>query len=527
MASVLALGLLVVGRGSSDGGAADVDADDLYARLGLERSCSKQDVQKQYRRLAMQFHPDKNKSHGAEAAFKRLAEAYEVLRDEGLRREYDAFGAATGNHHGGQEDDDARGGHRDWVPPMFSDAFEVFDEAFGGRDPFENFDEFFSEDSHEDVRVDKGYLAQQQKAASSSCEDANQPAAWSDEKDRHIACWEIGEFDCTHVEIARICRKTCGLCPGATHGYEGAVLREDGTIDRDSAPGFGFSATLDEEGGWDITKTKEITSEDGNLVTRTLWKDPDGSRRATIEEKGTTGRVRTRSGTMPADTTQQQNADADADGERDVDESTAPIQQASSCDADEALDSTDHPAVHAGSSAQEKIRALYEMFSPDKLHNLGKIMAQYVGREDVFLEKLQRRYEYYDFTATPTPDEIGHSDAIDGAEGGAPVLVSDDTQEQWEPEQRMSPLMHTDSGTSAGQLQQQEQDEQEEQLQLELAMRWDELDKGWRGRPFWTWATQEIFEWLSTVETLPRAAYDEIQQALQQGAFFAMYVCTY
>ena len=68
---------------------ADVSSDDYYAVLGLARDCDAKAVKKHYRKLAMEWHPDKNKAPDAEANFKKIAEAYEVLSDAPRRREYD------------------------------------------------------------------------------------------------------------------------------------------------------------------------------------------------------------------------------------------------------------------------------------------------------------------------------------------------------------------------------------------------------------------------------------------------------
>ena len=63
---------------------------DLYTVLGVERNASQQDIKKAYRRLAMEHHPDRNVSDPtAEEKFKSVSEAYSVLKDETLRREYD------------------------------------------------------------------------------------------------------------------------------------------------------------------------------------------------------------------------------------------------------------------------------------------------------------------------------------------------------------------------------------------------------------------------------------------------------
>ena len=69
------------------------DDRDFYDILGVSRSASSDEIQKVYRKLAREFHPDLNSDPGAEARFKDIAEAYEVLSDPDLKRKYDTFGA--------------------------------------------------------------------------------------------------------------------------------------------------------------------------------------------------------------------------------------------------------------------------------------------------------------------------------------------------------------------------------------------------------------------------------------------------
>ena len=80
---------------------------DYYEILGVSRGASDDDVKKAYRKLAVQYHPDKNPGKKeAEEKFKEISEAYEVLSDPDKRANYDQFGHATfgpssGGHGGG------------------------------------------------------------------------------------------------------------------------------------------------------------------------------------------------------------------------------------------------------------------------------------------------------------------------------------------------------------------------------------------------------------------------------------------
>ena len=66
---------------------------DYYKILGLQsRGASEEDIKKAYRKMALKYHPDKNKAAGAEEKFKEIAEAYEVLSDPKKRQVYDQYG---------------------------------------------------------------------------------------------------------------------------------------------------------------------------------------------------------------------------------------------------------------------------------------------------------------------------------------------------------------------------------------------------------------------------------------------------
>lgn len=113
-------------------------ANDYYELLGVARDASDADLKKAYRKLAVKYHPDKNPGDAsAEAKFKEISEAYDVLKDADKRAAYDRYGHAAfkqggmGNAGGGRG---GMGGH---------DPFDIFREAFGGGGGGGIFEEFF------------------------------------------------------------------------------------------------------------------------------------------------------------------------------------------------------------------------------------------------------------------------------------------------------------------------------------------------------------------------------------------------
>lgn len=65
---------------------------DYYKTLGIPKTATDEEIKKAYRKLALRYHPDKNKASNAEEKFKEVAEAYEVLSDKSKREVYDKYG---------------------------------------------------------------------------------------------------------------------------------------------------------------------------------------------------------------------------------------------------------------------------------------------------------------------------------------------------------------------------------------------------------------------------------------------------
>src|SRR3989344_738003 len=133
---------------------------DYYDILGVSKTASAAELKSAYRKLALQWHPDRNKSPDAETRFKEINEAYQVLSDSKKKQTYDQFGHAAfdpsmgggaGGPFGGVRGQ--RGGFQQGPftyyytsgggSPFgnvdfggFSDPFEIFEQFFGGSNPF-------------------------------------------------------------------------------------------------------------------------------------------------------------------------------------------------------------------------------------------------------------------------------------------------------------------------------------------------------------------------------------------------------
>ena len=99
---------------------------DYYEVLGIGRNATPEEIRKVFRKLAFEYHPDRNKDTGAEAKFKEVNEAYEVLSDAEKRGQYDRFGHSGGASPFGR-------GFEGFDNFGFGDIFDAFFSGSGGR----------------------------------------------------------------------------------------------------------------------------------------------------------------------------------------------------------------------------------------------------------------------------------------------------------------------------------------------------------------------------------------------------------
>jgi len=135
--------------------------NDYYQILGVSKNASLDEIKRAYRKLALQYHPDRNKTKEAEGKFKEVTKAYEVLSDSQKKQVYDQYGHAAfeqgasqgpfggaGGPFGGGSRTGQYGpftytyttsggdGGQNFDFGGFSDPFEIFEQFFGGGSPF-------------------------------------------------------------------------------------------------------------------------------------------------------------------------------------------------------------------------------------------------------------------------------------------------------------------------------------------------------------------------------------------------------
>ncbi|KAI4459140.1 dnaj subfamily c member [Holotrichia oblita] len=212
---------------------------DYYKILGINRNASDDDIKKAYRKMALKYHPDKNKSPNAEEIFKEAAEAYEVLSDKKKRQIYDQYG-----------EDGLKGGGGSGVPGSFSYEFHgdpraTFAQFFGSANPFDDFFEagFGNSGSHFDDDSFPFFGGGMFKRSGSKSKQQEQDPAI--EYELFVSLEEI-YTGC--VKKMRINKKV--LLP------DGSTKREDKILTIDVKPGWkaGTKVTFPKEGDENVNR---------------------------------------------------------------------------------------------------------------------------------------------------------------------------------------------------------------------------------------------------------------------------------
>ncbi len=110
---------------------------DYYEILGVQKTATAAEIKSAYRKMALKFHPDKNKAADAEEKFKEINEAYQVLSDEKKRQTYDQFGHAAFDPASGMGGNPFAGGFRSGP---FTWSYNTSGGAGAGQNPFEGMD---------------------------------------------------------------------------------------------------------------------------------------------------------------------------------------------------------------------------------------------------------------------------------------------------------------------------------------------------------------------------------------------------
>ncbi|CAG9828369.1 unnamed protein product [Diabrotica balteata] len=131
---------------------------DYYKILNIQRGASDDDIKKAYRKLALKYHPDKNKAAGAEEKFKEVAEAYEVLSDKKKREIYDKYGEE--GLHGNPEGTGNSSSGTNFSYTYHGDPRATFAQFFGNPSPFATFfdNRMFGAMHDDDIDVDEPYM---------------------------------------------------------------------------------------------------------------------------------------------------------------------------------------------------------------------------------------------------------------------------------------------------------------------------------------------------------------------------------
>ena len=191
---------------------------DFYQTLGVSKSSSADEIKKSYRKLAMQYHPDRNPGNKeAEKKFKEATEAYEVLKDEQKKSAYDQYGHSA-FEQGGSSGNNGGQGFND-----FSDIFSSFGDIFGdlgggGRKKSRSVGQRGSDIRYNlDITLEEAFVGLNKKVSfhvASSCGSCNGSGAEGNSKPMNCGtCNGSGKIRAQQGFF--IVERTCTACGGA------------------------------------------------------------------------------------------------------------------------------------------------------------------------------------------------------------------------------------------------------------------------------------------------------------------------
>jgi molecular chaperone DnaJ len=195
--------------------------EDYYKLLGVEKSVSPEDLKKAYRKMAMKYHPDRNQGNAdAEAKFKKISEAYEILQDPQKRAAYDQYGHGAFDGSGGF----AGAGGGGFSGGGFSDISDMFEEIFGrgfsgGRRQHSQSDGVNGSDLRYDVsltleQAHEGFSDTIHIHKNIKCSDCTGSGA--EKGTSPILCSACKGMGTTHFQQGFFTfERTCGKCGGA------------------------------------------------------------------------------------------------------------------------------------------------------------------------------------------------------------------------------------------------------------------------------------------------------------------------
>ncbi|BES91244.1 unnamed protein product [Nesidiocoris tenuis] len=223
---------------------------DYYKTLGIPRNATTDQIKKAYRALALKFHPDKNKTAGAEDRFKEVAEAYEVLSDAKKREHYDKYGE-EGLKGSGQT---SGGGTTHYE--FHGDPRATFAQFFGTSSPFANFGfgdghnrMFFDDDDMMDTPDPFGIFTSTRGGPAFRSQSFNHPANGSRSKDKVQDNPIEHDLYVTLEDILKGCVKKMKISRKVMQP-DGTLKKEDKLLTINVKPGWksGTKITFQKEG---------------------------------------------------------------------------------------------------------------------------------------------------------------------------------------------------------------------------------------------------------------------------------------